>query len=103
MTIALVITTVSTLEEARALARALVEERLAACVQLTAIESVYRWEGLQQEPEVRLDCKTPHASAGRLQERIEALHPYDTPEVLVLSAEASAGYQAWAVEQAGGG
>jgi len=99
MTMALVITTVSTKDQAQALARQLVEERAAACVQLTPIESVYRWEGaVQVEAEVRLDCKVPWALAPKLQQRLQELHPYDEPEVLLLEASASAGYEAWANE-----
>ena len=55
-----VTTTVATLDDAKALARAIVEERLAACVQIDAIAASFsRWEGrLCEEPEVRLSIKT---------------------------------------------
>ena len=50
-----VVTTVARLEDAQAMARALVERRLAACAQIERIESVYRWQGaVQQEPEYRV-------------------------------------------------
>ena len=97
MSLTVVITTLGSQEEARVLARQLVEERLAACVQITAIESVYRWDdAVETAGEWRLDCKTPSERADALSERIKALHPYDEPEIVVLSADASAGYLVWA-------
>ncbi len=68
------------------LARALVEERLAACVNLVpGVRSIYRWEGaLEDESEVLLVLKTRAERAAALTERIVDLHPYDVPEVLLL-------------------
>jgi periplasmic divalent cation tolerance protein len=57
-----VVTTVASREEAHRLARMLVERKLAACAQISEIESVYRWKGeVQQEPEFRILFKTTEA------------------------------------------
>ena len=74
-------------ETLRRLGRQLVEERLAACVTvLPEAVSVYRWEGeLREEDEAMAIAKTAHPD--RLVQRAAELHPYDTPEVLVLPVE----------------
>lgn len=93
----LVTTTVGTEEAARRLAGTLVEERLAACVQIQVIRSLYRWQGvLEDTPEFLLCAKTTAAAAGQIVARIEALHPYDVPEVLVTPVIGGATpYLAW--------
>ncbi len=82
----LVLTTVPADGDADALARTLVTERLAACVNLLpAMTSHYRWEGaVEQAAERQLLIKTTTAGVDRLQARLEVLHPYDVPELLVL-------------------
>jgi periplasmic divalent cation tolerance protein len=83
-----VLTTAPNSEVAAALARSLVEERLAACVNLLpGVRSVYRWEGaIQEDEEVLLIIKTQAARSDALAGRIKELHPYDVPEVVVLPA-----------------
>ena len=73
-------------ETARRLARALIEERLAACVNvIEGVRSLYRWEGqIQDDAEVLLVIKTQARRLEALTERVNALHPYDLPEVLAL-------------------
>lgn len=68
------------------LARALVEEGLAACVNIVpGVRSVYRWEGTVEEAEeVLLVIKTRSSRATALEVRVRELHPYDVPEVLAL-------------------
>lgn len=62
------------------LARALVEERLAACVNQVACDSVYRWDGeIHDDEEVILLAKTTDEAYGELEARVEELHPYDVP------------------------
>ena len=70
------------------IARALVEERLAACVNLVSgIRSIYRWEGsVQEDAEVLLVVKTRADRAGDLVARVSELHPYELPEVVMLPA-----------------
>lgn len=74
--------------EAEGLARALVDERLAACVNLIpGIRSFYRWQGqVQDDDEVLLVIKTGSDRCEALAERVRELHPYDLPEVLALPA-----------------
>lgn len=68
------------------IARTLVEERLAACVQvLPGVASTYRWQGeVQVADEVLLLIKTSRACLDALTTRLPALHPYDLPELIVL-------------------
>ena len=99
MTDALVVlVTAPSAEQAAALARALVEARLAACGNVVpGLRSIYRWEGqVRDEPEALLVLKTTRDRLEALRERQLALHPYDVPEVLALPVEAgSAAYLAW--------
>ena len=79
------LTTLPSAEAARALARDLVEEKLAACVQLSSIESFYRWEGkVANEPEVLLLIKTRTALFEETMARIKELHPYTVPQIVAL-------------------
>jgi periplasmic divalent cation tolerance protein len=85
------------------LARALVEERLAACVNvLPPMQSLYRWEGsVQQAAEHQLVIKTTAARVEALKARLTDLHPYDVPEILVLTvADGGADYLRWIYESA---
>jgi periplasmic divalent cation tolerance protein len=71
--------------EAATLARALVAERLAACVNRVPVESVYRWQGaIEEAPEVLLIVKTRRARLDALAARVQALHSYTVPEMVVL-------------------
>ena len=80
---------------AERLATLLVEERLAACVQvLPGLRSVYRWQGaLERSEEVLLLIKTTPERYPTLQARLPALHPYELPELVAV--EASAGLPAY--------
>ena len=82
----LVLTTLPADADAPAFARALVEEHLAACVNLLPLmDSIYRWEGeVQQDPERQLTIKTSRHRVVALWDRIRELHPYDVPEFVVL-------------------
>ncbi|WP_051130850.1 divalent-cation tolerance protein CutA [Nesterenkonia alba] len=78
-------TTVETHDDAERLASTLVEKRLAACVQISEIRSVYHWVGaVQQDTELLLTCKTSFSAVPQLRELIAAEHPYDEPELIVL-------------------
>lgn len=82
MSLIAVITTLPTREQALQLARTLVEQRLVACAQLSAIESLYLWNGqLQQEPEVRLTLKAPESHYAAIEAAILNQHPYDLPAI----------------------
>lgn len=73
-------------EEARAIARALVEERLAACGNILAgMKSIYRWQGAMEEAEeCLLILKTHSDCLDRLIARAKALHSYEIPGIVVL-------------------
>lgn len=81
-----VLMTAPDMESARALACALVEKRLAACVNiLPGVTSFYRWEGrLQEDAEVLLLAKTHRQRLEALQAEIRAVHPYQVPEIIAL-------------------
>jgi periplasmic divalent cation tolerance protein len=85
-------------EVAARIARALVDERLAACVQaLPGVTSTYRWQGeVQVDAETLLLIKTTRARIEALMARVAELHPYDTPELLVLEVvDGAPDYLAW--------
>jgi periplasmic divalent cation tolerance protein len=91
------LTTLPNVEAARRIAALLVEEKLAACVQLSAIESFYRWEGqVQNEPETLLLIKTRTALFDAAIARIKQVHPYSVPEIVGLPFSAGFdGYLSW--------
>ena len=101
-----VLTTAPTAEEADALAAALVERQLAACVQIVGpVTSVYRWEGAVQRSEERLLLvKTTAAAYPRVEAAIRELHSYECPEVVAQPIEAgSRDYLAWIRAHVGDG
>lgn len=96
-TIAIVLTTIGSATDADTLARTLVEERLAACVNVLApMQSIYRWQGnVETGDERQLVIKTTPGRVEALRARLLALHRYETPEFLVLGAAGSDAYLAW--------
>jgi periplasmic divalent cation tolerance protein len=87
---------------AQAWARTFVEERLAACVNLVpGLQSVYRWQGAVEEAqEVLLVAKTAADRCDALAARLEALHPYELPELLVLPVSGGSDrYLAWVLSE----
>lgn len=93
-----VLSTCASAEEAARVARALVEKRLAACVNvLSGVRSVYRWkEAIEDEEEVLLVIKTSRALLDELKGEIERLHSYEVPEVIALAVvDGSERYLAW--------
>ena len=84
--IVVVLVTASSDEEARRIGRALVDERLAACVNVIGpIASIFRWKDrVQEESEHLLVVKARRADVQRLAARVRALHSYEVPEVLAL-------------------
>lgn len=85
-----VLVTAPSTEKAAELAKALVEEALAACGNIIpGVRSIYRWEGkLCDDAEVLLVLKTERHLFEALRTRVLALHPYSTPEVIALPVEA---------------
>ena len=97
----LVLTTVPDDERAETLARTLVDERLAACVNLHApMVSIYRWKGrVERSAERQLVIKTTRDRVPALEARLRELHSYELPEFVVVSVdEGSAAYLDWVDE-----
>jgi periplasmic divalent cation tolerance protein len=94
----IVLTTCGSLEEARKIAHALIERRLAACVNIVPqVESVYRWQGkVETAAEWLLVIKTAAAVFTRLRDALSELHSYETPECIAIAIEdGSAAYLEW--------
>ena len=81
MSVVSVYTVFASAEEAERIGRAVIEERLAACINILGpIRSIYRWEGkIESADEVAAILKTHHWNSDALIERIAALHSYDVP------------------------
>lgn len=78
-------TTTSNEEEAKKIAKILIQDKLAACVQLIDIESLYNWDGkLCCERETLLSIKTKKELFSKVKSKILELHSYDTPEIIEL-------------------
>lgn len=83
-----VFTTVGSQDDARAMARALVERELAACAQISAIESFYVWDGtLQHDPEWRILFKTTDERYAEVEAAIRELHGYELPAIHAVAFE----------------
>ena len=100
----IVLTTVATPDDARRLADGLLEKRLAACVQILAIQSAYRWKGaVQREPEQLLLIKTRVALYPAVEAYLRAHHPYEVPEIVRVPIAAGApDYLRWLAAETGG-
>lgn len=97
----LVLTTTGSHAEAKKIAQALVERRLAACVNIVPqIESVYRWQGnVETATEWLLLIKTQASSFERVREAVKELHSYDLPECVMLEVSAGSNdYLNWIAE-----
>ena len=95
--IVLVLTTVPDDERSHTVARLLVEERLAACVNVHGqMWSSYRWKNkVERDAERQLVIKTARDRRAAVEARVRDLHPYDLPEFVVLGADGSEAYAAW--------
>lgn len=103
MNAVIVLTTVAADFDARPLARELVDQRLAACVNIVAgVTSIYRWQGsVSEDGEQLLVIKTVDDNLHDLREALFARHPYEVPEFVVLPiASISDAYGAWLLESA---
>ncbi len=89
MTPIAVVTTVATQAEAQAMAQALVQRRLAACAQISHIDSIYRWQGrVVHEPECRIVVKTTRERYAQVEQAIRELHSYELPAIHALAFDA---------------
>ena len=98
-----VITTIERREDAEAIAKSLVEQRLAACVQIIGpVTSIYRWESkIERAEEWQCWAKSRRELYDRIEAAIRRIHPYRIPEILAVAVEAgSSDYLAWLDEEA---
>ena len=89
-------------DAAESIARALIEHRHAACVTLSPVKSVYRWQGeVCVDDEITLTAKVSASHVDGCVSALRALHPYEVPEILVLSTEPSSheAYCLWVNEE----
>ena len=100
----IVLVTASSQAEAESIANVLVQERLAACVSLMPIRSVYTWKGeLHQDEEWQLVIKTHLAQFEALAAKVRSIHSYEVPEIIALPlVNGSQPYLAWISEQLNG-
>lgn len=85
------------------IARRLVDERLAACVNLIGVQSVYVWDGeVQEDPEITLVIKVSEDKVAALRARILELHPYQLPEIIALAVDVDASHPAYVAWVRGG-
>ncbi len=81
----LVQTTCSSKEEAKTIAKTLIEEKLAACIQMSEINSFYMWEKeFCDDEEILLSIKTKKENFKKIKSKIKELHSYDVPEIISL-------------------
>ncbi len=100
----IVLSTAGSQEEARKIAHGLVEQRLAACVNILGpMESVYRWQGkVETAPEFLLVIKTTASAFARVRDAIQELHSYEVPECVMLNIEdGNETYLRWLGESVG--
>lgn len=94
-----VLVTCGSAKEARKIARAVVEQRIAACANIATspVQSVYRWKGrVESAKEFLLIIKTTQARFAKLQAEVKRLHSYDVPEIIALPiARGAATYLTW--------
>ena len=95
----LVVTSVGSRDEANRIARALVEQRLAACAQISAIDSYYAWEdAVRHDAEFRVLFKVAASEYDEVEQAIRALHSYDLPAIHAIAVErAHAPYADWVI------
>ena len=98
----IVLSAIGAQSDAERVATSLVEERLAACVNIVpGVVSIYRWKGnVEQEPELLLVIKTLAERVDALKARLLELHPYELPEVVVIPIGGGHGaYLEWIAQQ----
>jgi periplasmic divalent cation tolerance protein len=80
-----VLVTASSSAQARRIARRLLQSKLAACVNMIPVESMFLWKGeIQEEEEVLMVIKTRSEAFDELMNAVKAMHTYDTPEIIAM-------------------
>lgn len=88
MSFVIIQTTCHTKQEAKAIAKVLVQKRLAACIHMSEIESFYMWsEQFCNDNEVLLNIKTKKENFKKIKSKIKELHSYDVPEILCIKID----------------
>jgi len=92
-----VITTISDKRSGEKIANTIIGKRLAACVQIAGpVKSIYRWKGrIETAREWVCAIKTEDRLRARVEKEIKTLHPYEVPEIIVVSMEGSSDYLKW--------
>ena len=100
MEIVAILTTIDSVERAQAIASALVERKLAACVQISEVESVYSWQGaVQRQREFRILVKTLAGRYADAEAAIRELHTYELPAIYAVPVtDVFAPYADWVAE-----
>jgi periplasmic divalent cation tolerance protein len=100
MSTIVVMTTTDSLDEARSIAASLVERKLAACAQISSIQSYYAWQGsVQNDDEFRLLVKTTDQRYADVEAAILELHSYDLPAIVAFDITRSYGpYADWVAD-----
>ncbi|KAM3097575.1 divalent-cation tolerance protein CutA [Phormidesmis sp. 146-35] len=103
-TCCVVLVTASSRQEGEAIAQSLVETRLAACVTLLPVQSVYRWQGeIHKDEEWQLLIKSDRSRFAELEAKVRELHSYEVPEIIAVPIVAgSSHYLQWISEQVNG-
>ncbi|MFP4009258.1 MAG: divalent-cation tolerance protein CutA [Spirulinaceae cyanobacterium] len=98
-----VFVTVASESEGDAIAQGLLEAKLAACISMTQIKSMYRWQGkIENDTEWQLMIKTDLSQFAALEAKIKEMHSYDVPEIIALPIMAgSESYLSWISENVG--
>jgi periplasmic divalent cation tolerance protein len=93
--------TAATLKEAKGIARAIVEEKLGACVNIFPITSLYRWKGnIEEDEEFALSIKTKSSLVNKVTTRVRQLHSYENPCIISFGIESgSPAYLNWIREE----
>jgi len=101
--VCIVMTTVTDAGQAKAIARAVVEARLAACAQILPMSSCYRWDGkIVEDSEQMMLFKTLAGQYAALEAFLLERHPYDTPEIVRLPVDGVGGkYRDWLISEVG--
>lgn len=104
MTTIAVLTTIDSLDHAQVIARTLVERKLAACVQISTIESIYLWQGaMQNDQEFRLMIKTTAERYPDVAAAVRELHTYDLPAIYAFGmTQVFEPYAEWVAENSSG-
>ncbi|MEO0395060.1 MAG: divalent-cation tolerance protein CutA [Cyanobacteria bacterium P01_A01_bin.137] len=96
----LILVTTASETEARTIAKGLIDAQLAACVALTPIESVYRWQGtIHQDAEYQLTIKTDLSLFDQIAAQVTQQHSYELPEIIAVPMVSTAAYGQWVREQ----